>query len=199
MKLRPLLSLSVLCLLAWGMAPSAAMAKAPAAKVQAKAAAHAASAPAAASEASGAQAEQQGIEPVDYNPDDPEMVKAATRARATLSRFFSVTTTPGAQVNNVAVRVLLREGKQREFIWVMPFEAKDKGFEGTVNDVPRKLKKVAAGQTVRFAREDIVDWMYSNTHTGHLEGHFTTCVMLRKAPAEEREQLKSSYGLDCDR
>jgi uncharacterized protein YegJ (DUF2314 family) len=195
MTLRPLLTLSALCLLAWGMAPSAAMAKAPGAKVQAKTA----SAPAAASEASGAQAEQQGIEPVDYNPDDPEMVKAATRARATLNRFFSVTTAPGAQVNNVAVRVLMHEGRQREFIWVMPFEAKDKGFEGTVNDVPRKLKKVATGKKVQFAREDIVDWMYSDTHTGRLEGHFTTCVMLRKAPAEEREQLKSSYGLDCDR
>jgi uncharacterized protein YegJ (DUF2314 family) len=205
MTLRPLLTLTALCILACGFTPQPCQAKPPAAKAaskgaaQAKAQAAPASAPAAAaSTASGAEAETQGIEPVDYNPDDPEMIQAAEQARASLTHFFDITSTPGAQVNNVAVRVLLREGQQREFIWVMPFEAKDKGFEGTVNDIPRKLKKVVTGQKISFTRDDIVDWMYSDTHSGHLKGHFTTCVLLRKAPAEERAMLKSSYGLDCD-
>jgi uncharacterized protein YegJ (DUF2314 family) len=159
--------------------------------------------PAAAAAASAAsQPEQEGIEPVDYNPDDPEMIQAAAQAQAELPRFFKATGAPGAQISNAAVRVKIRDGALSEFVWVMPFQATDEAgqqFSGTVNDIARKVRKVKTGEALSFSRADIVDWLYSDLHTGRMEGNFTTCVLLRKAPAEERALLKKSYGLDCDR
>ncbi len=161
-----------------------------------------ATSPPAAAASAASQAEQEGIEPMDYSPDDPEMIQAAAQAQAELPRFFKAIGTPGAQVSNAAVRVKIRDGALSEFVWVMPFQAQDEAgqqFTGTVNDIARKVRKVKAGEVLSFLRADIVDWLYSDLHTGRMEGNFTTCVLLRKAPAEERALLKKSYGLDCER
>jgi uncharacterized protein YegJ (DUF2314 family) len=206
-------ALTIACLLSLSLAPVAASAEVtaaahagttkatvkttPVSKGKGKAAAKPAPAASAASEV-----EQAGIEPVEYSPDDPEMIQAAAQAQAELPRFFKATGAPGAQVNNVAVRVKIRDGAHSEFVWVMPFEAKDESgqlFTGTVNDIARKVRKVKAGQALSFPRADIVDWLYTDVHTGRMEGNFTTCVLLRKAPAEEQALLKQSYGLDCER
>jgi uncharacterized protein YegJ (DUF2314 family) len=209
-------TLTLACLLALSLSPAAASAEGAATQVKsakvakvakvAKArhatqAAKPASPPASAASAA-SQAEQEGIEPVEYNPDDPEMIQAAAQAQAELPRFFKATGTPGAQVSNAGVRVKIRDGALSEFVWVMPFQAKDEAgqqFTGTVSDIARRVRKVKTGQELSFSRADIVDWLYSDLHTGRMEGNFTTCVLLRKAPAEERALLKRSYGLDCER
>ncbi|MEY4765277.1 MAG: hypothetical protein RI907_1950 [Pseudomonadota bacterium] len=142
-----------------------------------------------------------GVETVEYNPDDPEIQQAVAQARASLGKFFKATSTSNALATNVAVKVEVREGKLREFIWVTPFHPvdKDQRFMGTVNDVPHKVRKVATGDNITFTRDDIVDWAYTDLHERRLKGNYTTCVMLRRGSAAERELLKNSYGLDCDK
>ncbi len=146
-----------------------------------------------------AEPERQGVETVEYDPNDPAIQAAVKAARKTLPAFFKATATPSSQITNIAVKVEVRNGRVREYIWVMPFHALDKGFEGQVNDIPRKVRKVVTGQQLRFTEAEIVDWAYSDLHQHRLFGNYTTCVPLRKAPPEERETLKRVYGLDCDK
>jgi uncharacterized protein YegJ (DUF2314 family) len=154
----------------------------------------------AASVASGAsEPEQAGVDTVEYDPEDPEIQAAVKEARRTLPAFFKATRTPSNLITQVAVKVELRDGRTREYVWIMPFKPLGKGFEGQVNDIPRKVRKVVTGQMLRFGERDIVDWAYHDMHARRMYGNFTTCVPLRKAPAEERETLKRVYGLDCDK
>ncbi len=143
--------------------------------------------------------EVKGIETVEYNPDDPEIKQAVKAARATLDKFFKSTGTSNALATNVAVKVEVREGKVREYLWVTPFEVQGKGYSGTLNDIPHKVKRVSTGQQVQFNRADIVDWAYTDLHERRLKGNYTTCVMLRRGPESDRAMMKASYGLDCDR
>jgi len=153
--------------------------------------------------ASAPEAEQQGIETVEYDPNDPAIQAAVKAARKALPEFFKVIATPSSTITNMAVKIEVRDGKVREYIWVMPFHAVDadkgKAFEGQVNDIPRKVRKVVTGQQLRFTEADIVDWAYSDLHQHKMFGNYTTCVPLRKAPPEERQTLKRVYGLDCDK
>ncbi len=152
-------------------------------------------------------AEQKGVETIEYDPNDPAIQAAVKAARKTLPDFFKVIATPSSTITNMAVKIEVRDGKAREYIWILPFHAvasekgKDKGlaFEGQVNDIPRKVRKVVTGQQLRFTEADIVDWAYSDLHQHKMFGNYTTCVPLRKAPPEERETLKRVYGLDCDK
>jgi len=143
--------------------------------------------------------EVKGIETVEYNPDDPEIQQAVKAARATLDKFFKNTGTSNALAANVAVKVEVREGKVREYLWVTPFSNQGKGYSGTLNDIPHKVKHVTTGQQVQFNRADIVDWAYTDLHERRLKGNYTTCVMLRRGPDSDRALMKASYGLDCDR
>jgi uncharacterized protein YegJ (DUF2314 family) len=150
--------------------------------------------------ASGAsEPEQAGVDTVEYDPGDPEIQAAVKQARRTLPVFFKATGAPSNLITHIAVKIELRDGRLREYVWVMPFKALDQGFEGQVNDIPRKVRKVVTGQMLRFSERDIVDWAYYDLHARRMYGNFTTCVPLRKAPTEERETLKRVYGLDCDK
>ncbi len=161
------------------------------------AAASSTAAPAAASAAS--EAERAGVDTVEYDPEDPEIQAAVAAARRSLPVFFKATRTPSNLITHIAVKVELREGQAREYVWVMPFKALASGFEGQVNDIPRRVRTVITGQMLRFSERDIVDWAYYDLHARRMYGNYTTCVPLRKAPAEERETLKRVYGLDCDK
>ena len=52
------------------------------------------------------------------------------------------------------------------------------------------------GQTITFARSDIVDWMY--IENGKMKGNFTACALLKSAPKKEAEDFKRQFSLDCD-
>jgi uncharacterized protein YegJ (DUF2314 family) len=58
---------------------------------------------------------------------------------------------------------------------------------------------VTIGQEWRFKRADVVDWMYFDSAGKHMYGNYTTCVLVRKAPLEEQQEMKKRYGLDCTR
>lgn len=146
--------------------------------------------------------EPKGTETVYYDPADPEIQQAVKQARATLDTFFKNTGMSNALATNVALKIEVRDGKVREYLWVTPFEVLDKDnkrFQGTLNDIAQKVKNVSTGQQVSFGRADIVDWSYTDLHERRLKGNFTTCVMLRRGPEQERQVLKASYGLDCDK
>lgn len=138
---------------------------------------------------------QEGV--VEINERDPAMRAAFQEAQATLDDFLKVAASGDAKYTNLSMRVAIREGKRKEFIWITPFEADGKGFKGRIDNAPTKLKRVQEGQAWRFQRKDVVDWMYVDASKRTMHGNRTTCVQLSKAPPAEVEQLKRAYGLDC--
>lgn len=128
---------------------------------------------------------------------DPAMRAAFQQAQSTLDDFLKVAASADPKYANLSMRVAIREGKRKEFIWITPFEADGKGFKGRVDNAPTQLKRVKEGQEWRFGRKDVVDWMYVDTSKRSMHGNFTTCVQLSKAPAAEVAQIKKAYGLDC--
>lgn len=128
---------------------------------------------------------------------DPAMRAAFKQAQNTLDDFLKVAASGDPKYANLSLRVAIREGKRKEFIWITPFEADGKGFKGRVDNAPTQLKRVKEGQEWRFGRKDVVDWMYVDTSKRTMHGNHTTCVQLSKAPAAEVAQIKKAYGLDC--
>lgn len=128
---------------------------------------------------------------------DPAMRAAFKQAQSTLDDFLKVAASGDPKYTNLSMRVAIREGQRKEFIWVTPFQADGKGFKGRIDNAPTLLKRVKEGQEWRFGRKDVVDWMYVDASKRSMHGNHTTCVQLSKAPAEEVAQIKKAYGLDC--
>lgn len=134
---------------------------------------------------------------VEIDERDPAMRAAFQQAQATLDDFLKVAASGDPKFTTLSMRVAIREGKRKEFIWITPFEADGKGFKGRIDNAPTQLKRVQEGQEWRFQRKDVVDWMYVDASKRKMHGNRTTCVQLSKAPPAEVEQIKRAYGLDC--
>ena len=83
-----------------------------------------------------------------------------------------------------------------EWFWVNNLHADDAGFSGRLANDPESLHNVSLGQTIHFTKEDIGDWMYRQD--GKIIGNATACAALAHASAEEQQQVKEQYGIDCD-
>jgi uncharacterized protein YegJ (DUF2314 family) len=134
----------------------------------------------------------------EFKAESPEMQAAFKKAQATLDKFLADTTNPSSNVETITVKIGVREGKLTEYFWINPFErdAKGQSFSGTIDNVPRILKKARQDQKVMFKRADIVDWMYVETKPRVMHGNYTTCVLAKDSP-RDLAALKKQYGLDC--
>lgn len=128
--------------------------------------------------------------------EDPGMAAAMRKARATLKDFLAIAAKPGPAMKGFSVKVPVREGKAAEYFWITPFEPKDGRFTGRINNTPRTVRNVKAGQTIAFGEEEIADWLYLDNDK--MKGNFTACVLIRNAPKDQQDAFKKRYGLDCD-
>jgi uncharacterized protein YegJ (DUF2314 family) len=129
-------------------------------------------------------------------PDnDPVMAAAMRKARASLSAFLTTAASPSATMQGFAVKVAVREGRNTEYFWIHPFERKSDRFSGQLNNTPRSVRNVKAGQTITFSEKEIVDWTYMDGTA--MKGNYTACALLASAPRQERETFYKKFGLDC--
>lgn len=137
-------------------------------------------------------------EVVEVNADDPAMKAAVKKAQATFDDFLAKVSTKNPNLANIAVRIVLRDGKKSEYVWVGPFTLLDNGtYKGTISSAPTVVKKYQFSQIVPFKRADVVDWMYTEADTRLMRGNFTTCAQLATAPESDVKEMKKRYGLDC--
>ena len=157
------------------------------------------SAPAAsAAPASAAPAESRSE--LEIDPNEPHIQVAMKKGRATASEVLKVAATGDEKrYENVAVRVLVKEGKLQEFIWLQPIEKTDKGYVGYVATVPVTLQRMQVRMSYSFQPEDIVDWMYTDKLKKTMHGQFITCAQVKKHAPQDAPVLKRRYGLDCSR
>jgi uncharacterized protein YegJ (DUF2314 family) len=124
------------------------------------------------------------------------MRQAVEKAQATLDDFLVKATQLPAGTRAYAVKFAVKEGRETEYFWVNEFSWSDGTFTGRINDEPRLVKSIKPGQTYKFSRFDIVDWMYIDENSGRTFGNFTACALSsKKAPAEAGEVKRSD--LDC--
>jgi uncharacterized protein YegJ (DUF2314 family) len=132
------------------------------------------------------------------NDEEPAMKKAFERASQTLDDFFVKANQSLPAHTGFALKVAISEGRRTEYFWVSSFIRKvDGSFEGEIDNEPRIVKHVKAGQRYAFPRNRIVDWTYIDRGERRMVGNFTLCALLTKEPQQEAEATKKRFKLDC--
>jgi uncharacterized protein YegJ (DUF2314 family) len=133
---------------------------------------------------------------VNVSKDDPAMLTAMAKARSSLSGFLTLAQAPEPKMEDFSVKVAVRDQERVEYFWIAPFERRDGGFSGRINNQPRTIGNVTFGQTITFAQAEIVDWTYIDD--GRMKGSFTTCAILKREPRAEANAMMKHYRLECD-
>ena len=129
--------------------------------------------------------------------EDPAMRKAFEAARASLDGFLEKLKSPPTGPGGYAVKVGIRSGTDIEYLWVGNLSIDGDRLSGRIDNAPRTVKTVKAGDTHGFARADIVDWLYIDRPRRRMHGNFTACALMTREPAKEAAALRKQLGLAC--
>lgn len=135
---------------------------------------------------------------VNVKKDDPAMLAAFSKARATLDDFLARQAAPAPGTDDYAVKIRMSENGHNEYFWIGDIKRSGDKFSGTLNNTPRLVTSVRAGQTLTFTRADIYDWTYVDNKNRRMMGNYTACALLTHEPPEAAAQFKRQYGLRCD-
>ena len=145
-----------------------------------------------------AQADEHEDRVVPMSSDEPMMRKAFRRARTELDAFLKTARAPASHQSDFAVKVGLKEGMQTEYVWISDFKEDARGnFSGVINNAVEIARKYKLGDTYRFTRADIVDWLYFDAREVRMYGNYTLCALLTQEPAEQAAKAIAEYKLDC--
>ena len=143
---------------------------------------------------------------------DPAMTAAFAKARSSIDAFLTQWRAPRNGANSFSVKLGLIDTKYRpgfaivrpdqptdaeiEWFWINLVRETGGVYEGTIGNDPESIHNVRLGQTIRFVRDDIGDWMYFRA--GHIVGNATICPALAHAPEADRREMRDRYGVVCD-
>jgi uncharacterized protein YegJ (DUF2314 family) len=130
--------------------------------------------------------------------DDPAMLRAFAKARATLDSFLARLVARDPAITQPALKVRIEDGDAVEYFWVTSPTAVAQGYSGTIDNDPELVRNVHDGEVIVFPKAQIYDWSYVEASTGKLIGNFTACALLTHETAESAAEFKKTYQLDCD-
>jgi len=133
----------------------------------------------------------------DVQKDDPVMLLAMNKARASLGQFIEKVKKPDVDTDGYAVKVGIPAGRVTEYFWVNELAIAGDKFSGKLNNEPRYTTLVKSGQLYTFDRAQIVDWTYMDVKAHKMYGNFTACAILANEPRAAVEEFRQRYGLDC--
>ncbi|MFO0961334.1 MAG: DUF2314 domain-containing protein [Phycisphaerales bacterium] len=128
--------------------------------------------------------------------DDPAMLAAIAKARATVDRFTAALAHPLAGQKHFAVKWPVTQGDAVEHFWVEDVTFDGAKFRGVIQDEPEMVTSVRAGQAVTVPLVEITDWMYIDG--GSIVGGYTARVIRDKLPAEERRKFDQRVHFKSD-
>lgn len=131
-------------------------------------------------------------------PQDPAMLRAFDKARATLDGFLALLASKDPRVNHPSLKVKITDGDAVEFFWVTNFTHRGDRFTGRISNAPALVHTVRFGQKIEFPRADIHDWTYRDGATGRIVGNFTACALLTHESAEDAAEFLRQYPMTCD-
>ncbi len=129
--------------------------------------------------------------------NDPIMVAAIRKARASLPEFLRLARAPDPSMSSFAIKVPVRAGDQSEYFWITEFKHQDGHYSGRIDNIPRWATNLKMGDTIEFAESDIVDWLYVQDR--RMKGNFTFCALMQREPRTEARALIKRFGADCKR
>jgi uncharacterized protein YegJ (DUF2314 family) len=127
---------------------------------------------------------------------EPAMTQAIAQARGTMPEFLTTLQTPNANQSGFAVKYPFEEGGRVEHMWVSEVSYDGSVLRGVLNNHPKDLHKLKAGDPVEVSPAQVSDWMY--VEDGRLVGGYTLRVMVRNYTAEEKRELEESLGFRFD-
>jgi len=123
--------------------------------------------------------------------DDPGLVAARERARATLPEFLRRLHAPGADVDSAAVKAALTlPNGETEHVWLNALRYEDGTFVGRVDNEADPATGVQAGDEWRIASEQISDWKI--VERGQLVGGYSIRFFLARMPAAHRRAFEAA-------
>lgn len=128
---------------------------------------------------------------------DKAMNAAFARAQASLDEFLRDALARAPRNGNHALKVRVSDRNGTEYFWVTELQRLGTGFRGRLDNEPRLVKHVRAGQHYGFRRSEIVDWLYIDP-SGRMHGNYTTCVLLKREKPDEAQVLAAQLRLRCD-
>lgn len=136
-------------------------------------------------------------EPAAMPDDDPAMRKAFDAARAGLDGFLAKLASPPAGSGGFAVKVGIRSGSDLEYVWIGNLSIDGERLSGRLDNEPRRVKTLKAGDAHAFTKADIVDWLYVDRPRRRMHGNFTACALMTREPPKEAAALRRQLGLTC--
>jgi len=126
---------------------------------------------------------------VEVADDDPEMVAAIAKARASLPQFWEVFDRHSEGDSDFALKVKITDANGTEHFWATDLQRSGGKTTGTINNDPNTVKKVKLGDRIEIPEADVSDWLYMRG--GKMYGNYTLKPLFKSMPAAEVEKLKA--------
>ncbi len=120
--------------------------------------------------------------------DDPEMVAAIARARASLPQFWEVFERRDRGESGFSLKVKITDKRGTEHFWLSDIDRRDGQLHGTINNDADIVRSVKLGDRIAIPEEDISDWLYMRQ--GKMVGNFTLRVLFKTMPAAEVQRYQ---------
>jgi len=139
---------------------------------------------------------------------DQAIADASAKAQANVDQFLAKMFNPPAGTSGFSVKIgIVDQGSgfaltkdtsvnAVEFFWILKIVPSGDGFTGVLADTPETVKNISAGQSLRFKKSDIFDWMYFDN--GKMVGNFTACPVLKAGPIEDLKSFEQQTGMVCE-
>jgi uncharacterized protein YegJ (DUF2314 family) len=127
-----------------------------------------------------------------YLPDDdPAMEAAVRKARATLPLFWQALAGPLSGDSDFVVKLEYRTHPvdSIECLWAIDVSRSGDMVTATIDNDPRDVPDLTAGERVTVPIARIADWMF--TRDGLLQGAYTLRALLAYMPQEQADELRA--------
>jgi len=122
---------------------------------------------------------------------DAKMEAAMDEASSKLDDFVAVLKKPAASQKDFAVKYLVEQGDEGEYLWANEVKFDGKQFTGKVANEPQFVKTVKFGQPITLKPEEIDDWMY--VEDGKLKGGYTIRCQRNMLQGADRKKFDEQF------
>lgn len=130
---------------------------------------------------------------IDIPTGDPVMVAAIDKARTTLPTFWETLANPGPADEGFAVKIYYPTGsKDGEHVWAKDVIRDGEFVSATIDNSPRSIRDLKAGQRVTVSIERLTDWMFFRD--GKMHGAQTVRAVLPKLPKAQADALRAQLA-----
>jgi uncharacterized protein YegJ (DUF2314 family) len=91
--------------------------------------------------------------------NDPKMLAAISKARASLPQFWQVHEKRSAGETDFCLKVKVTDSRGTEHFWAMNIERQNGKIVGTINNDPNLVAAVKLGDRIEISEDDVTDWL----------------------------------------